>query len=185
MSCSSVGLEHRSYAPGVMGSSPVSTIPFFFFCLFRFPFIFYLFILFFVHLSLYSLSLSLASRAYRASRLLSGPLSSHWFLFPTGSYHIGHLLLLLREVCHLARGQGLLCDLREALHHSVLFSHLASLFSLVALSLSPLGAFLLFRARECARHVPKSPCGPPRAHGPTVFDSLHAHAAPSVRTAPR
>jgi hypothetical protein len=28
------------------------------------------------------------------------------------------------------------------------FSHLASLFSLVALSLSPLGAFLLFRARR-------------------------------------
>jgi hypothetical protein len=65
------------------------------------------------------------------------------------------------------------------------FSHLASLFSLVALPLSPLDAFLRICARECTSHAPKSPRGPPRAHGPAVFDSLHAHAAASVRTAPR
>jgi len=64
------------------------------------------------------------------------------------------------------------------------FSHLPSLLSL-PLSLPPLVAFLRLCARECASHATKSPRGPPRAHGPTVFDSLHAHAAPSVRTAPR
>ena len=119
---------------------------------------------------------------YAASRGLSGlsaPLGSSRLLSDRLLYYYYY------AKCAIWRGARAFSAISARLRMTpFFFSHLPSLLSL-PLSLPPLVAFLRLCARECASHATKSPRGPPRAHGPTVFDSLHAHAAPSVRTAPR
>jgi hypothetical protein len=140
MSCSSVGLEHRSYAPGVTGSSPVSTIPFFWGLCSRFPFLF-LFFFFFgfhVHLSLYYIC------------GLAGPLGSSsvtlFKLVPITAVLYYYYYCYYYAKCAIWRGARAFAAISARLRMTpFFFSHLASLFSLVALS--PSGSFL----RICAR----------------------------------
>ena len=143
-SCSSVGLEHRSYAPGVTGSSPVSTKTFF---LVSFLFFFSFFRSFVAALSMRPLG---ASRPIGplgpigSSRLLSGPSFHVGSSSPPAPITSALYYYYYYAKCAIWRGPG--PSLPFPRHDSVLFQPLGQ-FVLFGISLPSSGAFL----RICAR----------------------------------